>query len=62
MSDTKKTPITTPAPDFDRVAYWAGMAMRGLLDPSHVDASEDKLRSIAKASWAMARLMIEERP
>ncbi len=98
------TPITTPAPDpnFDRLAYWAGMAMRALLSPmpplfkveakpvnssdlenalgaeygkeaepfaamppipSTVDyLPEEQMRDVARKSWAMARIMLEERP
>lgn len=65
-----RTPITTPAPDFDRLAYWAGMAMRALLSPRLKDVPGDEyrkdradyLRRVARESWQMAQIMMEERP
>lgn len=64
-----QTPITTPAPDFDRLAYWAGMAMRALLRSSSLPmtyaeqtARTDYLRQVARESWQMAQIMMEERP
>lgn len=52
------TPIKTPQQDYDKMSYWAGMAMRALLS-QHAKPTTEEMREIASLSWQMADAMLD---
>jgi hypothetical protein len=54
----KTIPIRTPEKDFDKVSYWAGMAMRGIIDQYDLECPEQRA-TLARLSFDVADAMID---